>query len=254
MSGSLIFTCPFCRAVVDYTCLCDEPPPLGKYVGHATVEEAKAHVRQPTTAPYRRTAMTAEKIAEELRAGLAGVTPGPWVVLETTINGTSYGGYWLELADPDGMIQMSGSGGARSYTMRVIDQQDHDDNEVNMRHFANCSPDRITTLLDELDRLKARVAEMEAGGWQPIETAPKDGTIIHVWADGYLWPETVKWERYDLEDADEIGEDGYWTFAEELLQNVTDDCGADLWTHWQPLPAPRLPSPPHQRRHEWLRR
>lgn len=44
MSGALIFTCPFCRAVVDYTCLCDEPPPLSNYTGHATVEEAKAHV------------------------------------------------------------------------------------------------------------------------------------------------------------------------------------------------------------------
>lgn len=46
MSGFLIFTCPRCKTLVDYTCQCDEPPPLSKLVGHDTVDAAKAHVDQ----------------------------------------------------------------------------------------------------------------------------------------------------------------------------------------------------------------
>lgn len=103
---------------------------------------------------------------------------------------------------------------------------------------ARIDADGTASQIVSADEMRELAAMAEAGGWQPIESAPKDGTVFHVWADGYLWPETVKWERYAPEDAEEIGEDGYWTFAEELLQNVTDDCGADLWTHWRPLPAP----------------
>lgn len=71
--------------------------------------------------------------------------------------------------------------------------------------------------------------------WQPIETAPKDGTNIMVWADGYSWPEVVRYEKYDDEDAKEIGSEGYWTFSEELLASVANP-EEDLMTHWMPLP------------------
>lgn len=76
----------------------------------------------------------------------------------------------------------------------------------------------------------------ELSGWQDISTAPKDGTRFHVWADGYEWPETVLWELYDEETAEEIGEVGYWTYAETLMSDAADDCGQDDWTHWRPLP------------------
>jgi hypothetical protein len=74
--------------------------------------------------------------------------------------------------------------------------------------------------------------------WQPIETAPKDGTVIHVWADGFEWPETVRWEFYDENTAKEIGEDGYWSYAEGMLAEYTDGCEPETWTHWRPLPEP----------------
>jgi len=74
--------------------------------------------------------------------------------------------------------------------------------------------------------------------WQPIETAPKDGTVIMVWAKGYTWPEVVLYEKYMPEDAEEIGEPGYWRNAEDLLAEVTDDISADEWTHWMPIPPP----------------
>jgi hypothetical protein len=73
---------------------------------------------------------------------------------------------------------------------------------------------------------------------QPIATAPQTGVVIHVWGPDYKWPETVKWVKYDDDLAQELGEDGYWTYAEELLADVTDSPSSEEWTHWQPLPTP----------------
>lgn len=56
------------------------------------------------------------------------------------------------------------------------------------------------------------------GGWQPIETAPKDGTEILGFADRSQW---VAW--WSVENS--RWEAGSVYFATEL-------------THWQPLPAP----------------
>lgn len=75
-------------------------------------------------------------------------------------------------------------------------------------------------------------------GWRPIESAPTDGAVFHVWADGFEWPEAVKWEIYPPSEAEEVGEAGYWTYAETLMAEVTDDCGSEDWTHWRRLPAP----------------
>jgi hypothetical protein len=74
--------------------------------------------------------------------------------------------------------------------------------------------------------------------WLPIESAPKDGTIIHVCGPDYEYPEAVKWGKYDDDLAQELGVDGYWTYAEELLADVTDSPSSEEWTHWQPLPTP----------------
>lgn len=74
--------------------------------------------------------------------------------------------------------------------------------------------------------------------WLPIESAPKDGANIFVWSPGYQWPEVVRYERYADDDAEEIGEEGYWTYSEQLLADATDSPGPEDWTHWMPLPTP----------------
>lgn len=78
----------------------------------------------------------------------------------------------------------------------------------------------------------------DADGWRAIETAPKDGTVIHVWASGFQWPEAVRWEDYSAELAEELAEDGYWTYAEDLMADATESCEPETWTHWRPLPTP----------------
>ncbi len=72
-------------------------------------------------------------------------------------------------------------------------------------------------------------------GWQPIETAPKDGTEVDLflttgrepdcfWKDGG-WTRTVK-------DGDYMGEDG--------VQIEYPKCNI-VATHWMPLPSPPDP-------------
>lgn len=57
--------------------------------------------------------------------------------------------------------------------------------------------------------------------WQPIETAPKDGTPILVWIDDHV--AEVEW--------DEDGWIGVW-------EDISSSSGDDYPTHWMPLPEP----------------
>ncbi len=77
--------------------------------------------------------------------------------------------------------------------------------------------------------------------WQPIETAPKDGKPFMVWADGYEWPEVIRWFDYDAEEAEEAGEPGYFTYAEEAMQDF--DWEHDAVQFWAPI------EPPHTVQH-----
>lgn len=65
----------------------------------------------------------------------------------------------------------------------------------------------------------ARAAQSD--GWQPIETAPKDGTQILVAYAGWAWVEIASYDE-DLRA---------W-----MITN--DDAADDLPTYWQPLPSP----------------
>lgn len=60
-------------------------------------------------------------------------TPTPWAVRETILHGTRYGGLWIEPEDAEYLVPLSGPGGAKSYTSRVVDIQDHDHNDANAR-------------------------------------------------------------------------------------------------------------------------
>jgi hypothetical protein len=60
-------------------------------------------------------------------------TPTPWVVRETIMHGTRYGGLWIEPEDAEYLVPLTGSGGAKSYTSRIVDIQDHDHNDANAR-------------------------------------------------------------------------------------------------------------------------
>lgn len=62
--------------------------------------------------------------------------------------------------------------------------------------------------------------------WQPIETAPKDGTEILIFCEDDHWAiDIVKWEQF--------GNDFYWARA-RCVDGLHINEKA---THWMPLPA-----------------
>lgn len=67
--------------------------------------------------------------------------------------------------------------------------------------------------------------DRDANGWMSFETAPKDGTLIDVWANGFRVP------------------DVWYGFDADCRQNIWMDCGGPLSaseakpTHWRPRPA-----------------
>lgn len=83
---------------------------------------------------------------------------------------------------------------------------------------------------------RAILAERQRDQWQDIATAPKDGSAFMAATSFYEWPEVLRWEAYAPEDAEEVGEEGYWRYAEEILANVAEVDISDF-THWQSLPA-----------------
>ena len=76
--------------------------------------------------------------------------------------------------------------------------------------------------------------------WQPIETAPKDGTPILVFFNKpSLQVQQVFWGRAAWDDRPATPEDGIWCVDDNkhgpyALRGYSD--GDD--THWMPLPAP----------------
>lgn len=72
----------------------------------------------------------------------------------------------------------------------------------------------------------ARIEALTAGGWRPIETAPKDGTPILAWAWDGCGHVVIWWD-----------DDGRrpWT-------STTGETFAEDVTHWQPVPLPPPPA------------
>lgn len=71
----------------------------------------------------------------------------------------------------------------------------------------------------------ALLARLDALGWQPIETAPKDGAWFLVWRAHATRPMIVRWDAtYDAAE-NEFGEHVYHL------------------ERWMPLPAYRAPQP-----------
>jgi hypothetical protein len=88
------------------------------------------------------------------------------------------------------------------------------------------------------------------GGWQLIDTAPKDGTRVLGYdaANGrvdIVWYGTCELLPLTQREIDEIGEEAY--FLPDWWQNCTDGAWRlereNTPTHWMPLPGP--PSPFH---------
>ena len=83
-------------------------------------------------------------------------------------------------------------------------------------------------------------ATPEPVAWLPIETAPKDGTVIDVWVDGEFPGRRtdVSWRVPTVSE--------WWVHGDDTIETLDptwhDPFGplgkSEPPTHWQPLPAP----------------
>lgn len=108
----------------------------------------------------------------------------------------------------------------------------HDMVQTHDQHEEESSPgycSEFDSLLDSeggtISRIAARLSGMEADTWQPIETAPFDGT--KVLALGPVGPDVMYWNV----------EDEYWVDPYVVL-NGSEPCRPSFW-----MPIP--PEPPH---------
>ena len=184
-----------------------------------------------------------------LRALAEAATPGPWQVDITRhpysmvrLDGSFAEGEhverWIQTVriDPQAkapypiVVRSAGIAhpGEPPITMVHIRPEDAD-------YLAAVSPEVVLALLDTIDALRASLAaaekERDAARWQPIETAPKDGTLVDLWAG----------ERIA---------DCAWNVPSNCWaeRSVSSFSGRPYWavvnnpTHWMPLPtAPTNP-------------
>ncbi|WP_367079153.1 DUF551 domain-containing protein [Luteitalea sp.] len=66
--------------------------------------------------------------------------------------------------------------------------------------------------------------------WQPIETAPKDGTPVLVY-----FPEIGVWE---VRWSTDVFDDGFWCVSDNKFEDRPLRGWIENPTHWMPLPAP----------------
>lgn len=64
--------------------------------------------------------------------------------------------------------------------------------------------------------------------WNPIETAPKDGTEIMLWRDDWPCPIFARW--------DDTWEVPFWLALESVLADIMGEIESP--THWAPYSLP----------------
>ena len=125
-------------------------------------------------------------------------TPGPWVYEEHPHDEF---GYYSDVSHA-----LGGDIGDPSQRFSLLDRC-----EDSNHRFIAAAREAVPALITRLRAAEARTA------WQPIETAPRDGTLVLAWHPHWGGPDAVR-----------CSSRGQWT-ADWL-----PTCAP---THWQPLPA-----------------
>lgn len=84
--------------------------------------------------------------------------------------------------------------------------------------------DAVDDAITEIKRLRARTA------WRPIETAPKDGTLVDLWVV-YSGQKGIR--LFNMQWREWAGAGGYWKCKYSELT-----VSGDVVKNWRPVPEP----------------
>lgn len=98
--------------------------------------------------------------------------------------------------------------------------------------------------LGQIEQALASLSVAQGQGWLPIESAPRDGTVVDLWSrlSGHRVA-NVQWLHGSKRDPERCGPGGVWEHlaAEGWAPvNSKEGCGSfteEQFTHWMPLPA-----------------
>jgi len=77
--------------------------------------------------------------------------------------------------------------------------------------------------------------------WQPIETAPKDGTVILLWDPSGETPWVVA--MWSADDRPFVNEFGPFVWLVGANPRYSERIAENVPTHWMPMPEPPHPGP-----------
>lgn len=93
--------------------------------------------------------------------------------------------------------------------------------------------DQIMRLVAEIERLRG------ARGWQLIESAPRDGSLIDLWMRSYFWTaDGDKQLSVQQRVPEAIWFNGQWTNSDGNPHGYLDGFTDYELSHWMPLPSP----------------
>ena len=101
------------------------------------------------------------------------------------------------------------------------------DQHVDLKRY-DTAPNEVLfdVVMEAMVKGRAALANAEPAGWQPIETAPKDGSFYLAFGEGKTWTQNQPNGCYP----------GEWYFSESRGEwrgySLTDES-----THWMPLPT-----------------
>lgn len=115
----------------------------------------------PNTPTPARPALDA--MAEEIERLEKLATPGPWALSYTELHGKRYGLNGIVPADPAALQQISGSGGAKSFTRYVIEpdmMHDNIENECALVVYLRNNAPAISAALRSLADMRGALSEL----------------------------------------------------------------------------------------------
>lgn len=121
-----------------------------------------------------------------------------------------------------------------------------DEASTSLSQSATCSDDMFDEFYDRSEYFKEAAASVRAlssqpvaDGWSPIETAPKDGTVIDLWSSEFGRQPDCFWGKreHHCGEAGQYCDSDWHSEPEAWIDSALNSQTFDDITHWRHLPA-----------------